>query len=274
MHRHITYRLILSGVACLAFLGHGGLTHAQSDTAEPARDVRGFFALPIELDMDSGAANGDANILRIMPLYTFPIFERWKLVNLTIMTLADAPSGTPAFPGNPSTGHATGLSDLLHASFVTPAGSDNFIWGAGVMVSLPTATDEALGSDKWSVGPAIRLTYRTETWNFGMIAGQHWSVAGSRNRDDVSQLLIRGIIRRQLPDDWYFVSAPLIVANWDSPGEDWLIPLGGGIGRKFTLGKYPWAWSIQGYYNVVKPDPAPDWVLRFAIITAIPFGEK
>ena len=158
------------------------------------------------LDMDSGAANGDANILRIMPLYTFSIFERWKLVNLTIMTLADAPSGTPAFPGNPSTEHATGLSDLLHASFVTPNGTNQFIWGAGVMLSIPTATDKALGSDKWTVGPAVRLTFRTEKWNFGMIAGQRW--------------------------------------------------------------------SVQGYYNVVKPDPAPDWVFRFAFVTAIPFGDK
>ena len=102
MHRHKTHKLILSGAACLAFLGHSELTYAQSDTTEPAPEVRGFFALPMELDMDSGAANGDANILRIMPLYTFPVFERWKLVNLTIMTLADAPSGTPAFPGGRS----------------------------------------------------------------------------------------------------------------------------------------------------------------------------
>ena len=274
MNRQLTYELILSGVACLAFLGHGELTHAQSDTSKPARDVRGFFALPMELDFDSGAANGDANILRIMPLFTFPVFERWKLINLAIITLADAPSGTPAFPGNPSTEHTAGLSDLLLASFVTPAGTDNFIWGAGVMLSLPTATSDSLGSEKWTIGPAIRLTYRTEMWNFGMIAGQRWSVAGTGNRDDVSQLLMRGMIRRQLPNDWYFVSAPLITANWNSPGEKWLIPLGGGIGRTFTRGSHPWAWSVQGYYNVVRPDRSPDWVFRFAIITAIPFGEK
>ena len=274
MYRLTTNSLILCGIACLAFLGCSETADAQSEAAEPNRDVRSFFALPVELDMDSGAANGDATILRIMPLFTFPVFERWKLVNLTILTMADAPSGTPAFPGGSSSEHTAGLSDLLHASFVTPASSGKFIWGVGAMLSLPTATDESLGSDKWSIGPAVRLTYRTERWNFGMIAGQRWSIAGSGNREDVSQLLVRGVIRRQLPNDWYFVSAPLIVANWGSPDQDWQVPVGGGLGRKFTLRKHPWAWSVQGYYNVIKPDTAPDWVIRFAVIAAIPFGEK
>jgi hypothetical protein len=247
---------------------------AETETAGNTGNVRGFFALPVELDLDSGAANGDANILRIMPLYTFPVFERWKLIHLDIITLADAPGGTPAFPGDPSIEQQAGISDLLHASFFTPTSTNNFIWGIGAMASLPTATDKSLGSGKWAAGPAIRLTHRTGKWNLGLIAGQRWSFAGSGNRQDVSQLLMRGMIRRQLPDDWFFVSAPLIVANWDAAGEKWLVPMGGGIGRKFTLSKYPWAWSVQGYYNVIKADTAPDWVVRFAIIAAIPFGEN
>ena len=266
-------KLVLDGLAILALLGHGPATIAETEVAENSDNVRGFFALPVELDLDSGAANGDANILRIMPLYTFPVLERWKLIHLDIITLADAPGGTPAFPGDSSSGQSAGVSDLLHASFYTPIRAGNFVWGIGAMASIPTATDDSLGSGKWAVGPAFRLTYRTTHWNFGVIAGQRWSFAGSSNRADVNQLLMRGAIHRQLPKDWFFVSAPLIVANWDAVGRDWLIPVGGGIGRKFTLSKYPWAWSVQGYYNAVKPDTAPDWLVRFAIIAAIPFGE-
>jgi len=267
-------QLSFAGVAMLALLGQSQAAFAETEAAGSFDKLQAFFALPTELDFDSGAENGDAKILRIMPLYTFPVFARWKLVHLDIISLADAPSGTPTNPGDPSNEPAAGLSDLMHASFVTPTSTDNFIWGIGVMASLPTATDKSLGSGKWAAGPAIRFTYRTEKWNLGLIAGQRWSFAGSGNRKDVSQLVMRGFVRRQLPDDWFFVSAPLIVANWDSPEQEWLVPLGGGIGRKFTLNKYPWAWSVQGYYNVIKPDASPDWVVRFAVITAIPFGEK
>lgn len=244
---------------------------AEEQAAETFRDLPAFFALPVELDVDRGAANGNAAIMRIMPLYKFPLGETMELANLTILTLADAP-GTPAFPGEPGAEKTTGVADLLHASFFTPRSSAKLIWGIGPILSLPTATDPALGSEKWSIGPALRLTYRTGNWNLGFIAGQRWSFAGTGSRDDVNQLLIRGAIRRELAKDWYFVSAPLITANWGRPGKDWLIPLGGGIGRTFDIGDFPWAWSVQGYYNVVKADPDPDWVVRFAIISAIPFG--
>ena len=273
MSAYILRRLSFAGVAMLALLGQSQAVLAETESASSENDERGFFALPVELDLDSCAANGDAAILRIMPVYTILVFERWRLVNLSILTLADAP-GTPAFPADSNSQKTTGLSDFLHASFYTPTPAGSFNWGIGVMASLPTATDDALGSGKWALGPAFRVVYRTGAWNLGLIGGQRWSVAGSSNRSDVNQLLLRGAIRRQLPNDWFFVSAPLIVANWDSDDQEWLIPLGGGIGRKFPLREYPWAWSVQGYYNVVKPDSSPDWVVRFSIIAAIPFGKK
>jgi len=245
----------------------------QESAVKQLSQARGFFALPLELDFDSGAANGNANILRIMPLYTFPMTENWKLVNLSIITMADAPGGIPAFPGDSSFGQKAGISDLLHASFVTPTHSGNLIWGLGAILAFPTATDDSLGSGKWAAGPAFRVTYSKGPWNLGFVAGQRWSFAGSDNRADVNQLLVRGAVRRQLPNHWFFVYAPLITANWDSPGEKWLVPVGGGIGKTFKVREHPWAWSVQGYYNAIKPDPAPDWVVRFSIVAAIPFGE-
>jgi hypothetical protein len=202
----------LSAVLAISFT-QAQPSAAQASSAQRLGEARGFFALPVELDFDSGAANGDATILRMMPLYTFPVFDTWKLVNVTIFSMADAPGGIPEFPGDTSSGHTAGISDLLHASFVTPNRSGDFIWGAGVILALPIATDDSLGSDKWDAGPAFRLTYRKRPWNLGVIAGQRWSFAGSDNRTDVNQLLIRGAIRRQLPGDWFFVSAPLITAN-------------------------------------------------------------
>ena len=267
------HRLAVCSFVLAALLAQPQLAAGQSESAQALREARSFFALPLELDLDSGAANGNAAILRIMPLYSFSLGENWKLANLTILTLADAP-GTPAFPGEPGAEKVAGASDLLHASFFTPKNNHKVIWGLGPAFSLPTATDEALGSEKWTAGPAFRFAYRTDNWNLGFVAVQRWSFAGTGNRNDVNQLLIRGNIRRQLRNNWYFVSAPLISANWDRPGQDWLIPAGGGIGRRFTFNEHPWAWSVQSYYNVVKADSDPDWIIRFAIVSAIPFGSK
>jgi len=248
----------------------------ESDTGSNSAADR-FFALPVELEVDSGAANGDAYILRISPLYGSPSANNWTVIHLNLLTIADAPGGVPGRPGNPDPepgDHVFGIGDLTHASFLTAPSSGKVIWGYGAMLSIPIASDSSLGSGKWSAGPAFRFVYRSGPWNLGMFGGQIWSFAGSSNRGDISQLIVRGAIRRELPNDWYFVSAPIITANWNTAGEKWLLPLGGGIGKVIRVHSKPWALSLQGYYNVVKPDGAPDWSVRLAIIAPLPLGNE
>ena len=250
---------------------------SDSESAEPAAETKKdrFFALPVEIDADSGASNGDATILRIAPLYGLGSLYNMEIVHIDLITIAGAPGGVPGRPGNPSPEpgpNVFGLSDLVHASFFMPDNSGKFTWGAGFMLSIPTATDARLGSGKWSAGPSFRFTYRTGPWNIGAFGGQTWSFAGDKERADVSQLIMRGTIRRQLPNDWYFVSAPIITANWNAIGQKWLVPVGGGLGKVVNIRSKPWAFALQGYYNAIKPDGAPNWSVRFSVIAAIPLG--
>jgi hypothetical protein len=252
-----------------------GVLAQDLDSAAQIEEGR-FFALPVELDADSGASNGDATILRIAPLYGLGSLYKMQLVHINLITIADAPGGVPGRPGNPNPepgDRVFGLGDLVHASFLTANTSGNFSWGAGVMLSIPIATDDKLGSGKWSVGPSFRVAYKSGPWNVGAFGGQIWSIAGDDERNDVSQLIVRGAVRRQLPNDWYFVSAPIITANWNAAGQKWLVPLGGGLGKVFSIDSNPWALSIQGYYNVIKPVGAPNWSVRFSVIAAIPLGK-
>jgi hypothetical protein len=235
-----------------------------------------LFVLPIELETDRGAANGDATMLRVMPAYNWRISESWQVVNLDLLLLANAPGGVPGWPGNPEPipgNRARGMSDWIHASFFNQVGDGTgFVVGAGFMASLPLATDPALGSGKWAAGPALRIVWRQGPWTVGAFGGQRWSFAGKPERADISQLMVRGTIRRQIGSRWYFVSAPIITANWNSAsGERWLVPLGGGFGRRFMLGGNDWGASIQFYDNVLKPEGAPDWSVRLALTTVIPF---
>jgi hypothetical protein len=231
----------------------------------PAR----VWVLPFEVDFDSGAANGDAIISRFLPLNTIVITDRWKLVNIALVTIADAPGGRPGEPGNPNPvpgPNVFGLSDLTDALVVSPNTTSRFQWGVGVAVGIPTATDPSLGSGKWQAGPALRLGYQTGPWRFGVLAANRWSFAGESGRADVHALLARGLIRRSLGAKWFLVSAPIVTANWNAPsGQTWLVPLGGGFGRSFQLTNTRMNVSLQAYANVVKPDGAPDSVIRFGV---------
>ncbi len=246
-------------------------TVAAEDAQPPRRD----FTFPIEIDFDSGAANGDAIIMRLMPLAGFPMGERWRLINLTLAIVADAPGGVPGRPGNPEPvpgPKVFGLGDLTNVViFNPPARSTKLVWGFGLGLTLPVATDEQLGSGKWSAGPAFRFAYRPGKWNLGAVLVDLKSFAGAEDRFDVNQLLIRGLVRRRLNNRWYFTYSPIITANWNAPSDQrWVVPLGGGIGRTFALGGQPVALSVHAYANVIKPDAAPDGLIRVDFIVPIP----
>jgi hypothetical protein len=246
-------------------------TVGADDGQPPRRD----FSLPIDFDFDFGAANGRATLMRLMPLASFPLGEEWRLMNLSLLVVANAPGGVPGRPGNPEPeegGRVFGLGDLTNAVFFTPPSrSTKFVWGFGPAVGIPTATDDRLGSGKWSLGPAVRFVYRPGQWNIGAILVNLTSVAGDDDRADVNQLLIRTPIRRRLKNRWYFTTNPIITANWNASADQrWLVPLGGGIGRTFTAGDLPMAVSVHAYTNVIKPDGAPDGLVRIDVVVPIP----
>ena len=58
------------------------------------------------------------------------------------------------------------------------------------------------------------------------------------------------------------VSAPIWTVNWKANGgQQWTIPLGGGVG-KIHFGKLPVNTRISAYYNVAKPDFGANWQIR------------
>ena len=69
----------------------------------------------------------------------------------------------------------------------------------------------------------------------------------------------------------YLTSAPILTANWEADsGNKWTVPLGGGIGHIFHLGKLPLNSQIGAYYNVVRPDDGPSWQLRVQVQLMFP----
>ena len=57
-------------------------------------------------------------------------------------------------------------------------------------------------------------------------------------------------------------SSPIVTANWEAAGTKWTVPIGGGAGRVFKIGKLPINLMLAGYYNLVKPQYGADWQLR------------
>jgi hypothetical protein len=232
--------------------------------------IANLISLPLQLNVHLGVGPDDDEVyvLNVQPVIPFELSEDWNLITRTIVPListGDVFEGLPETPGGDGRDSASGLGDVNFSAFFSPRDTGSLTWGVGPAVSLPTATDDVLGSGKVSLGPTGVVVWTEGPWVLGGLARQVWSVAGDSDRDSVSQTVIQPFVNYNLDDGWYLVSAPVITANWSAPdsGDRWMVPLGGGAGRTFRIGSQPVNVGLHAYYNIERPDFGPDWSLRF-----------
>ena len=274
-------------IGCLIILLAAGIAQAQeADKSAAAKagdsgDLRSavqnpissLISLPFKFTFDYGASNGQASFLNIQPVVPITVGD-WNLVNRAIIPLIDLPgevTGTPDIPAPIPGNGATGLGDINYSLFLSPVKSDKAIWGIGPSISIPSATNDQLGSEKWSMGPTGVILFQPKWGTFGGLVRHLWSFAGDSDRDDVNQSLFEPFVNYNLPNGWYLISDIIIVANWDNDSSNtWLVPLGGGVGKLFKIGNQAINARTEAYYNVEKPDNAPDWQWGFTVQLLFP----
>ena len=230
--------------------------------------ISSLISLPFKFTFDYGAPNGEASFLNIQPVVPVTV-GKWNLVNRAIIPLIDTDgeiTGTPEIPNPPPGDGATGLGDINYSLFFSPVEYDKAIWGIGPSITLPTATDKELGSEKWSAGPTAVVLFQPKWGTFGMLGRHLWSFAGDSDRDDVNQSLFEPFLNYNLPNGWYLITDLIITANWDDNSSNtWTVPLGGGVGKLFKIGNQAINARAEAYYNVRKPNNAPNWQWGFTV---------
>ena len=252
--------IILVGVTSVQGEEQGG---GGGDLAAKTQNpVGAMYSLPFKFTFDYGAENGEASFLNIQPVIPVTIGD-WNLINRVIMPLIDTPgmvTGTPEIPTPIQGDGATGLGDINYSVFLSPAEPGSVIWGVGPSIMMDTATDDQLGSGKWSAGPTAVILVQPKPWTLGLLGRQLWSYAGDSDRGDVSQLLLEPFINYNLDEGWYLISDMIITAKWEADsGNQWTVPVGGGFGKMFEIGSQKMNTKLEAYYNVENPDGAPDW---------------
>ena len=169
-------------------------------------------------------------------------------------------------------GSEFGLGDFTYQAFFSPAKPGKVIWGAGPAFVFPTNTDNRLGVDKWSAGPALVALAKPGPWLVGALVQNVWSYAGDSDAPDVNFFSFQYFINYNFEGGWYLTSTPTITANWeaDDSGDIWTVPFGGGVGRLVRLGKLPVDFKLQVFYNVHNPDFGPDWTVQLQLKTLFP----
>jgi hypothetical protein len=274
MNGHIRIRRAVTTVlAGLGLTAAAGLVQAEQKAGGDLRaatqnPISSMISLPFKFSFDNGADNGDADMLNIQPVIPVTVGD-WNLVNRLIIPLVDAPGGIPGLPDNPgigvpgSGGRASGLGDINYSLFFNPLKTEGrVIWGIGGSVTMPTATNDKLGSGKWSIGPTAVALMQPEWGSIGILGRQLWSVAGDSDRASVNQSLIEPFVNYNLDNGWYLISDSVITVDWKiKSGDKVTLPLGGGVGKIFKVGNQAMNARVEAYSNVVRPDGAPEWTI-------------
>ena len=203
--------------------------------------------------------------LKIQPVIPFKLNRDWNLITRTLLPVIKQP--TPS-----TTNEDTwGLGASQFSAFLSPARSSTVFLGAGPIFQFPTTTDDVLGSRKWGAGPTAAVFIIEGHWTLGLLVNNVWSFAGSHDRPNVSQFLAQQFLNYNFDHGWYLTSSPIVTSNWEgSSGNKWTVPLGGGVGKVFEIGNLSFNATLQAFSNVVRPDPGPDWILRFQFSLLLP----
>ena len=258
--------------------GYGGYTLADEDDYEQdlraasQNPVADLISLPIQNNVNFGVGPRDKTgwVTNVQPVIPFSLTDDINLITRTIVPVSRRPSFAPGDSG------AFGIGDVNPALFLSPSDPIGFeggqlVWGAGAAFLLPTATDSTLGTGKLAVGPSAVGLALSPPWVVGAIASNLWSVAGPDGRDDVNLFIVQPFVNYNLPDGWFLTAAPIITSNWEAGDDRWTVPVGGGVGRVFPIGRQPVNMSLQAFGNVVSPDDiGPDWSIRFALTFLFP----
>ncbi|HMF89739.1 MAG TPA: neuromedin U [Candidatus Angelobacter sp.] len=243
--------------------------HSQKLQKDVQNPVANLISVPFQNNMNPNiTADGRIqNVLNIQPVIPVSISKDWNLILRIITPLIYQPDLRQNDRGT------FGLGDMNPTFFFSPSKPGKLIWGAGPAFALPTATSQLLGQGKTSLGPGVVALVQPGPWTIGAVTSNVWSVAGPSGRPDVNQMSLQYFFVYQLGHGWYMNSGPILTANWNAaPGDKWVVPFGGGLGRVFKLGFQPVNAEINIYGNAVRPNnpPSAPWQFRFQMTLLYP----
>ena len=132
-------------------------------------------------------------------------------------------------------------------------------FGIGPQLTAPSASDDALGSGKWSGGFAnVLFNAESKKFQYGYLLTWQASFAGDGDREDVNVGAFQPFLFYQLGHGTYLRSAPIWAYNFEN--DAYSVPIGLGIGQVIPHGKTVFNMFIEPQYSVAARGPGqPEW---------------
>jgi hypothetical protein len=225
--------------------------------------IASLVSVPLQGNWDFGLGDRDATgtLLNFQPVMPFPINQSTNVILRVIVPLASqpAPDGT----------RFNGVGDVLTTVFFSPSKASRIIWGVGPVMLMPAATNNALGTEKFALGPSVVVLTQPGKWTLGGLYNQLWSASGANDRADVNQMYLQPFANYNLGRGLAVGVSMEASANWNAD-ETWTAPLLFSISKITLLGKQPVNLAFGAGPKVVGPENASSWRFRVAATFLFP----
>ena len=120
----------------------------------------------------------------------------------------------------------SGIGNIFQHLFISPTKPTifhNLFWGAGPVLLLNTASNDALGSNKWGAGPGAAMLIQEGPWTIGILTSHIWSFAGNDSSTNVSETSMEPYIAYVTKSETTFTINTESTYDWKA--ENWSVPI-------------------------------------------------
>jgi len=233
-----------------------------------ANPVASLISVPIQANYDENIGpteDGSVWRINIQPVIPITLNDKWNLISRTILPIIDQDDIPIIGMGE------SGIGDILQSLFFSPKEptSGGLIWGAGPVFLIPTASDDALGADKWGIGPTGVVLKQVGPWTYGALVNHIESFAGEDGRADVSATFIQPFIS-------YITKTKTTIglnmeSTYDWENDQWSVPINFTVNQLLKVGKLLFQIGAGVRYWADSPDNGPEgWGGRLQLTFLFP----
>ncbi len=252
------------------FMSAAACAESDEELAKKAQNpIAAMVSLPLQVNYDKRIGVGDEGekwVLNVQPVVPFDLSPEWNLISRTIVPLIDQNDMAPGGALD-----ASGVGDITQSLFFSPKSptSGGWIWGAGPVFLLPTASDKALGSEKWGLGPTAVILRQESGWTYGMLGNHLWSVAGEDERDDISATFVQPFLAYTTRTLTTFSINTESTYDWKK--QAWTVPVNLAVTQMLRIGGQPLTLQAGARYWADSPEGGPEgWGFRLGVTFLFP----
>ena len=262
-------RIITLIFVITVLLTQSAIAEKKDDLAKKlANPLAALISMPIQANYDENIGpddDGSVWKINIQPVIPVSINDNWNLISRTIIPIIDQDDVPIKGSGE------SGLGDILQSVFFSPKEptDSGWIWGVGPALLMDTASNDALGGEKWGIGPTAVALKQKGPLTYGILVNHIESFAGNDDREDISSTYMQPFLA-------YITKTKTTIglnieSTYDWEGDEWSVPINLTVSQMLKISSQVLQVAGGVRYWADSPSGAPeDWGARLQITFLFP----